>query len=130
MRADTPPQQRRGHEGNGSHRFEAGGSVRIGAGAGFWSLGAVKRIVVEPDPGEYPSRAGSLRCEFRQRNPAGRDSTGRNSTNIDPVYLDPANLDPANFDPANFDATRHALRAAGSRQSARGRRCAVAHEVG
>ena len=94
--ARTPPPRRRGHEGNGSHRFEAGGSVRIGAGTGFRSLGTVdpvKRNGIEPCPGRHPCRAGSFRHEFRQRNPTSRDST-------------------------HFDSPRHTLRAAGSREPA------------
>jgi len=64
MRAGQP-RRRFGHEGNGSHRFDVSGSVRIGARCG--SLGPVERVGVESGSGKYSCDAGAAEHGFWRR---------------------------------------------------------------
>jgi hypothetical protein len=119
-----PPRRRRGHEGNGSHRFKASGSVRIGAGAFCGSMGTVERNGIEPDSGKHTRRAGAFRNEFRQRSPTNHDSTkhARRAGSFRHEFRE--------RNPTNHDSARHALCAAGPGEPASRRRSATASEIG
>lgn len=69
--AEYALRRRLSHEDNGSHRFEVGGSVGSGVGAGSGGMGTVGHAGIEFEPGKYARRPDTFEHEFRWRNAAG-----------------------------------------------------------